>query len=64
MLGHGMQVQWAPIYHADDVLLLQLLGDEALGWHLNCGCALQFWISADALEQRNFVAVEMTLDCD
>jgi uncharacterized protein YwqG len=64
MLGHGMQVQWAPIYHADEVLLLQLLGDDALGWHSNCGCALQFWISANALKQRNFGAVEMTLDCD
>jgi hypothetical protein len=64
MLGHGEQVQWAPIDHASDVLLLQLPGDEALGWHANIGCVLQFWISADALERRAFEAAEMTLDCD
>lgn len=64
MLGHGEKVQWAPIHHADDVLLLQMLGDYALGWHTNSGCAYQFWICREALQARDFDAVEMTLECD
>lgn len=64
MLGHGLPVQTAPIEHADDVLLLQLVGDDSLGWHANIGCVLQFWINVEALEQRAFDAVEITLDCD
>jgi hypothetical protein len=64
MLGHGTRVQWAPIQYADQILLLQLMGHEALGWHSNFGCALQFWISADALQRRAFDTVELTLECD
>jgi hypothetical protein len=40
------------------------MGHEALGWHSNIGCALQFWVSADALQRRAFDTVEMTLECD
>lgn len=64
MLGHGERVQSAPIDHADDILLLQLVGDPAIGWHSNIGCVMQFWISPEALEQRAFDGVVMTLDCD
>jgi hypothetical protein len=64
MLGHALPVQWAPIQHAADVLLLQLMGDDGLGWHSNIGCTLQFWISADSLERLDFDAVELTLECD
>jgi len=64
MLGHGERVQWAPIQYADQILLLRLLGDDGLGWHSNIGCAMQFWVSAEALEQLAFDTVEMTLECD
>jgi hypothetical protein len=64
MLGHGEKVQWAPIEHAAQRLLLQLTGDRALGWHANSGCALQFWIEPEALERADFGSVQMTLECD
>ncbi len=64
MLGHAEKVQWAPIENADQVLLLQLLGDDALGWQSHDGCARQFWGRAKALQQKDFESVEMSLDCD
>jgi uncharacterized protein YwqG len=64
MLGHGEPVQSAPHDRHNEILLLQLKGDEALGWHSNIGCVLQFWITPEALERRDFSGVEVTLECD
>src|SRR5262249_32311078 len=42
--GHGGSWQSAPEEHREDVLLLQIQGDDAfLGWHENSGCVLHFW---------------------
>ena len=64
MLGHGEKVQWAPIEHEKDVLLLQLFGDGTLGWEADSGCVFQFWISQEALGQCKFESAEMTLESD
>ena len=64
MLGHGETVQFAPIQYAEGVLLLQLLGDRALGWNTNTGCAYQFWADPEAVRESDFDSVEMTLECD
>jgi hypothetical protein len=63
--GHGGSWQNAPAEHCDDVLLLQIQGDEAfLGWHDNTGCMLHFWIDPRELSKLNFSKVEATLECD
>ena len=64
MLGHGECVQFAPIEHAEDVLLLQLFGDGTLGWEGGSGCVYQFWVSTADARKGDFDSVEMTLDCD
>jgi hypothetical protein len=64
VLGHGEKVQWAPIEHAHQELLLQFIGDLGLGWHTNGGCALQFWVDPAAARRADFDAVELTLECD
>jgi len=65
MLGHGKGVQNAAEEHRDDVLLLQLHGDNAFfPWHDNCGCVLQLWIEKGALLERDFSGVQATLECD
>jgi Domain of unknown function (DUF1963) len=65
MLGHGSSWQDAPLEHCDDVLLLQVQGDDAFfNWHTNCGCVLHFWIGHDALSKLDFSEVEATLECD
>jgi hypothetical protein len=65
MLGYGACVQHTPITRRNEVLLLQLCGDQALfPWHDNCGCVLQVWIKKDALRKRDFSKVEATVDCD
>jgi hypothetical protein len=65
MLGHGSSWQDAPAEHADDVLLLQIQGDDAFfRWHSNCGCVLHFWIGREALSKLDFSQVEATLECD
>jgi uncharacterized protein YwqG len=65
ILGHGAAVQNAPEEHRDDVLLLQLHGDDAFfPWHDNCMCVLQLWIEKDALSKRDFSGVQATLECD
>ena len=46
------------------MLLLQLLGDRALGWNTNIGCAYQFWADPAAVRRSDFDTVEMTLECD
>jgi uncharacterized protein YwqG len=63
--GHGGSWQNAPAEHFDDVLLMQVQGDQTfLGWHENTGCVLHFWIDPDALSALDFSAVEATLECD
>jgi uncharacterized protein YwqG len=63
--GHGGSWQDAPAEHGEDVLLLQIQGDDAfLGWHENSGCVLHFWIDRDALAELDFSEVEATLECD
>lgn len=65
MLGYGESVQGAPAEHLDDVLLLQLKGDDAfLPWHNNCGCVLQIWIDREDLRRCDFAGAEATLECD
>jgi hypothetical protein len=65
MLGHGKSAQNAREEHRDDVLLLQLHGDDAFfPWHDNCGCVLQLWIEKGALLERDFSSVQATLECD
>jgi Domain of unknown function (DUF1963) len=65
ILGYGSSWQGAPIEHYDDVLLLQIQGDDAFfNWHTNCGCVLHFWIGHDALSKLDFSQVEATLECD
>lgn len=64
MLGYGECVQNAGFDHIDDVMLLQLHGDIGFDWHSNIGCSLQFWITPDALAQRDFDAAKVTFECD
>lgn len=64
MLGYGESVQSGPMEHDSDVLLLQIKGDAGLEWFQNVGCALQLWITPEALANRNFAAVRMSLECD
>jgi len=65
ILGYGSSWQGAPVEYRDDVLLLQIQGDNAFfNWHANCGCVLHFWISRDALAKFDFSEVEATLECD
>ena len=64
MLGYGDCVQNAAYDRIDEVMLLQLQGDENFGWHSNIGCSLQFWISPDALAKRDFEAVQVSFECD
>jgi uncharacterized protein YwqG len=65
MLGYGTCVQHTPITRRNEVLLLQLCGDQALfPWHDNCGCVLQVWIKKGALRKGDFSKVEATVDCD
>jgi len=64
MLGHGECIQWAPVEHAQDALLLQLFDDGTLGWEGGSGCVYQFWISPDAARKADFDSVQMTLECD
>jgi hypothetical protein len=63
MLGYGSSVQSAPLEHANDVLLLQIAGEEGFAWFPDIGCVLQFWIAPDALAERNFEHVTISLDC-
>jgi hypothetical protein len=63
--GYGSSWQDAPEEHRDDVLLLQIQGEDAfLGWHENSGCVLHFWIGGGDLEAVDFSTVEATLECD
>jgi hypothetical protein len=65
ILGYGSSWQGAPAEHSDEVLLLQIQGDDAFfNWHTNCGCVLHFWIGRDALSKLDFSEVEATLECD
>jgi len=64
MFGFGERVQSAPIDHANDVLLLQITGDEGLAWHENIGCVLQLWVSSNALQALRLDEVQATLECD
>jgi uncharacterized protein YwqG len=65
ILGFGSSWQSAPDDHRDDILLLQIQGDDAFfNWHANCGCVLHFWIGRDALSKLDFSQVEATLECD
>jgi len=64
MFGFGERVQSAPIDHANDVLLLQITGDEGLAWHENIGCVLQLWVSSSALQALRLDEVQATLECD
>jgi uncharacterized protein YwqG len=63
--GYGSSWQDAPFEHCEDVLLLQIQGDQAFfDWHTNRGCVLHFWIGRDALAELDFSEVEATLECD
>jgi uncharacterized protein YwqG len=63
--GYGSSWQNAPAEHREDILLLQLQGDDAFfDWHTNTGCVLHFWIGRDALAELDFSGVEATLECD
>lgn len=64
MLGHGEKVQWAPIEHARQELLLQFIGELGLGWLTDGGCVLQFWVDPAAARRGDFSQVEMTLESD
>jgi len=64
LLGHGTSVQWAPIQHTKDVLLLQVSGAYGLEWCDHFGCVLQLWIKPAALARRDFSKVQVTLECD
>ena len=64
MFGFGTRVQNAPIEHANDVLLLEVKGDEGLAWHDNTGCVLQLWVDAEALQALRLEEVQATLECD
>jgi hypothetical protein len=64
MFGFAERVQNAPLDHVDDVLLLQIKGDTGLAWHDNIGCALQLWVSREALQALRLQEVQATLECD
>jgi uncharacterized protein YwqG len=64
MLGYGESVQCGPMEHDSDVLLFQMKGDAGLEWFQNVGCVLQLWITPEALANRDFAAVRMSLECD
>jgi uncharacterized protein YwqG len=65
LMGYGHCVQKTPISRRDEVLLLQLSGDQALfPWLENCGCVLQLWVDNADLHNCDFSKVEATLDCD
>ena len=64
MLGYGESVQSGPMKHDSDMLLFQMKGDDGLEWFQNVGCALQLWITPEALEKRDFASVRMSLECD
>jgi uncharacterized protein YwqG len=65
ILGYGSSWQNAPVEHRDDVMLLQIQGDDAFfDWHANRGCVLHFWIGRNALSKLDFSEVEATLECD
>jgi uncharacterized protein YwqG len=64
MFGYGEPVQSAPSEHSGDLMLLQVKGDPGLAWHDNIGCALQLWLSREALRELRLSEVVTTLECD
>jgi uncharacterized protein YwqG len=65
MLGYGSGPQGATEEHFEDILLLQVQGDLAfMNWHSSIGGVLHFWISPEALAQRDFSQVVATFECD
>lgn len=62
VLGLGASIRNALQEHLSDVLLLQLAGDELMGWRFGKHGAFQFWISPDDLAARNWSAVKLTFE--
>lgn len=62
ILGPALAVQNAPEENADKVLLAQFSYDSTLHWFLgDCGI-LQYWISPEALANREFSDLKVTFD--
>jgi Domain of unknown function (DUF1963) len=64
-LGYGQQRQSAAEDHVNDVLLLQIVPGDCLGWQGRySSMLLQFWIKPKDLAAKRFDRVEMTSECD
>lgn len=63
MLGHGSSAQDGPYRNRDNVLLLQIAGDDDKPW-LGDGMMLHFWITPQDLAARRFDRVFPTYEGD
>ena len=63
MLGHGSSEQDGPYRNRDNVLLLQIAGDDDKPW-LGDGMMLHFWITPQDLAARRFDRVFPTYEGD
>jgi uncharacterized protein YwqG len=63
MMGIPDVVQHAGREHSDKVLLLELHGRSQYTWHGPIDCVLQYWITHDALAERDFGQAFATLEC-
>lgn len=62
MLGAPWSVQNVAVTRAKQVMLLQLVPDERLGWHWGDLGTLQIWIDEADLRARRFDRIEHTLE--
>jgi hypothetical protein len=64
MFGRGVDIQGnAAAENEGNLLLLQLVYDDMIGWQFGDMGAYQFWISPDDLRRRNWSAVQLTFEC-
>jgi hypothetical protein len=64
MFGKGVEIQGnAAAENEGNVMLLQLIYDDMIGWRFGDMGAYQFWISPEDLQRRNWGAVRLTFEC-
>jgi uncharacterized protein YwqG len=64
MFGRGVDIQGnAAAENEGNLLLLQLMYDDMIGWQFGDMGAYQFWISPDDLLRGNWNGVGLTFEC-
>ena len=63
MFGRGVDIQDVAYEQEGNLMLLQLVYDDMIGWQFGDMGAYKFWIPPAALERRDWGAVRLTFEC-